>query len=222
MIIVSLTSWTKRICNVKTVVSSLLDQETMPDKIEINLSVVEFPNKEQDLPNDLQTFVKDNSKIININWVQGNDGVFKKFIPTLKKYPFESFYLLTVDDDWIYRRDYIKIMMKYLEEYKSDTFCLANAKVIGNRQIYRPGCFQSDFYEKLTQDVIDTRIDDMYIEHYLTQKGKKFAGFRPSDTPQITKRYNQIFPNSHNNENGEYSIADVRHASEVIKRIDFR
>ena len=221
MIIVSLTSWTKRIGNVRAVVASLLDQTMMPDRIEINLSLDEFPKRTADLPSDLQKFILDNSKIVKVNWVKGNDGVFKKFIPTLKKYPLEKFYLLSCDDDWIYRKDYIKLMMFYLDQFKADTFCLANAKVIGNRQIYKPGVFKPDFYEKLTKDVIDTRIDDMYIDHYLTSKGKKFASFRPDDTPDITKRYNQIFPNSHNDENGEYSIHDINKASSIIKKIKF-
>ena len=112
-------------------------------------------------------------------------------------------------------------MVFYLEQFNADTFCLANAKVIGNRQIYKPGTFEPDFYEKLTKEVIDTRIDDMYIEHYITSKRKKFSSFRPNDVPDMTKRYNQIFPNSHNNESGEYSIHDVNRASSIIKKIKF-
>lgn len=221
MIIVSLTSWTKRIGNVKAVVESLIDQSTKPDRIEVNLSLDEFTNRIKDLPEDLQNLVMENSGIVKVNWVKGNDGVFKKFIPVLKKYPFEDFYLLSCDDDWLYRNDYIKSMMFYLDKFKADTFCLANAKVIGNRQIYGPGIFKPDFYEKLTKDVINTRIDDMYIEHYLTSKGKKFSSFRPNDVSDMTKRYNQIFPNSHNDENGEYSIQDVNKASSTIKKIKF-
>ena len=221
MIIVSLTSWTKRIGNVKAVVESLIDQSLKPDRIEINLSIDEFPGRMNDLPDDLIKLVNDNSNVVKVNWVNGNDGVFKKFIPVLKKYPLEDFYLLSCDDDWIYRNDYIKSMMFYLDQFKADTFCLAKAKVIGNRQIYRPGLFSSDFYEKLTKDVIDTRIDDMYIDHYLTSKGIKFSSFRPDDVKDMTKRYNQIFPNSHNDENGEYSIHDINRASNIIKKIKF-
>ena len=82
-IIVSMTSWTKRIGNVTTVVKSLLDQELEPDIIQINLSLEEFPNREMDLPEEL-VFLAQNEKKIDIEWVPGNDGVFKKIIPTLK------------------------------------------------------------------------------------------------------------------------------------------
>ena len=52
-VIVSMTSWTKRIGNVSHVVYSLLKQTVKPDSIEVNLSTEEFPNKEKDLPEDL-------------------------------------------------------------------------------------------------------------------------------------------------------------------------
>ena len=221
IVIVSMTSWTKRIDNCKTVIESLLSQTIVPNYIELNLSLVEFPNKEADLPNELVKLISEN-KQVEINWVDGNDGVFKKIIPTLKKFQGTNYYLISVDDDWIYRSDYIELMLKYLEQYNADTFCLAPARVIGNRQVYKSSCFEPDFWEKLTQEVIDTRIDDMYIEHYLSCKNKKFSCFRPSDTPDITKRYNQIHPNSHNNTTGEYSHQEIIKAKGIIEKIKFQ
>ena len=137
MIIVSMTSWPKRIGNVATVVQSLLNQDVKPDIIQINLS----PE-------------------VQIEWVDRNDGVFKKIIPTLKKYYNEDYLLLSVDDDWIYRHDYIKMMIEFLEKYNADAFCLFRPLIIGNRMIYKSSCFKSDFWEKLTPEVIKPfRID---------------------------------------------------------------
>ena len=48
-----MTSWPKRIKNVSTVINSLLNQNIKPDLIELNLSIEEFPNKEKDLPEDI-------------------------------------------------------------------------------------------------------------------------------------------------------------------------
>ena len=62
MIIVSLTSWTKRIGNVKAVVESLIDQSLKPDRIEINLSIDEFPGRMNDLPDDLIKLVNDTTQ----------------------------------------------------------------------------------------------------------------------------------------------------------------
>ena len=36
-----------------------------------------------------------------------------------------NYYLLSVDDDYIYNKTYIKIMINYIEKYKSDSFCLS-------------------------------------------------------------------------------------------------
>ena len=218
-IIVSMTSWPKRIDNVATVVKSLLNQDVQPDIIQINLSRDEFPSM-TGISSELIELIKCNSKV-QIEWVDGNDGVFKKIIPTLKKYYGEDYLLLSVDDDWIYRHDYIKMMIEFLEKYDSDAFCLFRPLVIGNRMIYKSSCFKSDFWEKLTPEVISTRIDDTYIEHYLHSYNKKIAGFRPDDTPDITKKFNPIHPNSQNTSTGEYSAADIARANKIIKAIKF-
>ena len=80
LIIVSMTSWPKRIGNCYTVLKSIIDQTLVPDNIELNLSIIEFPNKYKDLPDDLKNLILDN-KIISINWIDRNDGVFKKNNP---------------------------------------------------------------------------------------------------------------------------------------------
>lgn len=219
-IIVSMTSWPKRICNVAAVVKSLLNQDLEPDVIQINLSQDEFEGKEKSLPNDLLEILNSDKRVY-IEWVSGNDGVFKKIIPTLKKYYGQDYFLFSVDDDWIYRHDYIKIMLEYLKKYGSDCFCLYHSGVIGNRMVYKSTLFSKDFWEKLTDEVISTRIDDSYIAHYLKCKGKKIAGFRPDDTPDITKKYNPIFPNSHNEVNGSYSRVEVEKANNIISKITF-
>lgn len=220
MIVVSMTSWTKRIGNCKTAIGSLLNQNLMPDYIELNLSLDEFPNKEFDLPIELTNLVSQN-KNVEINWVDGNDGVFKKIIPTLKKFYGQDYYLLSVDDDWIYRNDYIEMMVNFIEKYNTDAFCLFRPLVIGNRMIYKSSCFKEDFWENLTKEVIMTRIDDAYISHYLKSYRKKISGFRPDDTPDITKRYNQIYPNSHNSVTGEYSADEINRANKIIHAIKF-
>ncbi len=219
-IIVSLTSWPKRIDNVATVIRSLLNQDLEPDIVQINLSIDEFPEGEDNLPEELRCLINENSKI-EIEWVEGNDGVFKKIIPTLKKHYGEDYLLLSVDDDWIYRHDYIKMMTEYLEKYNADSFCLATVPVIGNRMIYKSSCFSKDFWLKLTQEVVKTRIDDTYIEYYLKRKRKKLSCYRPSDTPDITKIYNPISPNSHNSETGNYSYQDILKAKEEVSKILF-
>ena len=64
-----MTSWPKRIKNVATVINSLLNQNIEPDLIELNLCIIEFPNKEKDLPKELNILMSKNKKIEK-NWVE--------------------------------------------------------------------------------------------------------------------------------------------------------
>ena len=212
MIIVSLTSWPKRIFNVPIVLKNILNGTLKPDYIELNLSSEEFPNKEDDLPKELLEIEK-----LNINWEIGNSRTFKKIIPTLKKSYKKEYYLLSIDDDWIYSLDYIERMVYYLNKYSTDTFCLANAKVIGNRQIYKSSCFSKDFWDCLTENIIKTGIDDAYIEHYLLKHNKTMSYYRPDDVCELTKVYNEISPlHDEYNQPGR-----LIYAEKIIKSINF-
>ena len=46
MIVVSMTSWVKRIKNVKPVVENVMKNTVQPDRLYLSLSIEEFPNKE--------------------------------------------------------------------------------------------------------------------------------------------------------------------------------
>ena len=219
-IIVSMTSWPKRIGNVTAVLKSLLDQELVPDIIQLNLSKEEFPEREKDFPEELNSLIGENKKI-EVEWLDGNDGVFKKIIPTIRKHYGEDYYLFSVDDDYIYRKDYIKRMVGYLEDRQGDSFCLHYPGIIGNRMIYRSTAFDKDFWEKLTDEVIKNRISDAYIFHYLKSKGKKMTGFRPDDTAEMMRVFNPVFPNSHNPATGQYSKEDTTRAINEINKISF-
>ena len=139
----------------------------------------------------------------------------------LKKHYGEDYYLFSVDDDYIYRHDYIKMMIDFIERYESDSFCLHFPGIIGNRMVYKSTIFEKDFWEKITPEVIATRIDDSYIEHYMRSKNKKMAGTRPLDTTDIMKKFNPVFPNSQNSSTGQYSPENVRRAKNIIWKIKF-
>ena len=67
---------------------------------------------------------------------------------------------------------------------------------MGSIMIYKSTCFQRDFYEKLTDEIIDKRIDDAYIDYYLSQKKKKKVFIKVENRFSIIKPFNSIFPNS--------------------------
>ena len=96
-IVVSMTSWHKRIGNLPAVLDTIMAQTIQPDAIVINLSVEEFPTRE--LPADVQTYI-DAYDRIRVNWVRYNTRVWKKFLPTLLLYP--DALILPIDDDILY------------------------------------------------------------------------------------------------------------------------
>ena len=82
MIVVSLTSWKKRIQYVKKVVESIMKNTVQPDRVYLNLSKTEFEGTE--LPKDLVNYFDSDERLI-INWVDGeNTKSMKKIFPILK------------------------------------------------------------------------------------------------------------------------------------------
>lgn len=195
-IIVSMTSWYGRIDNVATVIKSILNQTTKPDLVELNLSLEEFINKEEDLPEDLLELIKDN-KIIEINWCEENNWTFKKIIPTLKKFYGEDYYLVSIDDDYLYAENFIEKTLEILLKKELDAFNFSSCAILGNREIYRASIFTPDFWEDLKPEDIATRNDDGYIYYYLKYiKNAKFLCREYVEGPKLLTEYNPKFPNS--------------------------
>lgn len=103
MIIISLTSFPARIKTVHQTIETLINQTYKPDKIILQLSEDEFPNKENDLPENL---LKLGENGLIISWNKGNIKSYKKLIPTLKKYPEDV--IVTVDDDILYDNQWLE------------------------------------------------------------------------------------------------------------------
>jgi len=99
--IISLTSWKARIGTVSKTIFSLLKQ--CPGfHIVLVLSEEEFPKKEDELPENLMLFVKNN--LIEILWVYKNYKSLKKIIFTISKY--KNVPVISADDDCIYTCNY--------------------------------------------------------------------------------------------------------------------
>lgn len=108
-LIISLTSYPKRIDQIHYTLYSLLTQSIKAHKIILYLSDEEFINKEQDLPKkvlDLQKYG------IKIKWCK-NIKSYKKIIFALKDYP--NHIIVTADDDIIYPKQWLeKLYNSYL------------------------------------------------------------------------------------------------------------
>ena len=112
-IIISLTSWKKRLTNIPIVLDSIYNQTIKPDKIVLNLSSEEFENKEGDIPVEVLDYIRAHDNI-QINWIVKNIRSWKKTIPTFKLYPNDC--IICIDDDMLYPNDFIeRLWNKHLE-----------------------------------------------------------------------------------------------------------
>jgi len=67
-IIVTFTTWKKRISNATKIIELIMNGTMIPDKIILNLAIDEFPNMLNDLPMDLQKLYYD-SEYFEIQWL---------------------------------------------------------------------------------------------------------------------------------------------------------
>ena len=166
-IVVTMTSWKKRIDYVSISILSLLKQTVKPRSIELNLSEEEFLNKENDLPQDLIELTK--IYPININWVGANVKSFKKLIPTLKKYWDEKdLYVFTADDDVVYEYNMLEKFLAISEKLPEACICfgkfsgaLCDQPVVkGGATLYKVRFFTENVWTQLNETIINTNEDD--------------------------------------------------------------
>ncbi|MBO4231376.1 MAG: hypothetical protein J5886_06835 [Bacteroidales bacterium] len=95
-IIISMTSYPKRINNLYYSIRLLLEKQSLkPDVLFLWLSEEEFPNKENDLPSNLNTLIRENGTI-DLRWVKENTYVHKRH--EVFRY-IDDAYVFFMDDD---------------------------------------------------------------------------------------------------------------------------
>lgn len=116
-LIVSLTSYPKRMNFIKYSLYSLMTQNLKPDKIVLWLAEEEFPNGLDDIPDDVLKFTKWGLEIM---WCE-NIKSYKKLIPSLREFPDDL--IVTVDDDIFLPKDWLeKLYSGYLKS-PNDIIC---------------------------------------------------------------------------------------------------
>ncbi len=91
LLIVSLTTWSKRIGNLPSVLETIYGQSLLPDKVVLNLAFDEI------IPPEVQDYID----LHGIEVFRTEDTrVYKKFLPTLLRYPDAC--VVNVDDDMLY------------------------------------------------------------------------------------------------------------------------
>lgn len=127
-IIISLTTYSKRIYQVHLVIESLLEQNLKPDKILLWLDKNEFKSVNE-LPLNLRRLMQWG---LNIDFCD-NLRSYKKLIPTLKKFP--EAIIITADDDIIYPEDFVERLYNAYSTNPSKIYFYRGhkMKVVGNK-----------------------------------------------------------------------------------------
>lgn len=115
-IIVSLTSFDKRIGQVWITISTLLCQSVKPKKIILWLAKSQFPGERQAIPKRL---IKMEKRGLEIRFVDEDIRSHKKYYYAMKEYPDD--FVVTVDDDMIYPENCLEQLMN---TYKKHPDCV--------------------------------------------------------------------------------------------------
>lgn len=99
-LIVSLTTYPRRIGLIPTVLESIYRQTKKPDAVVLWLASEQFPNKEEELPETLLQW-EDQGKLI-IRWCEDLKA-HKKYVFAMQEYPDDL--IVTIDDDLTYAQD---------------------------------------------------------------------------------------------------------------------
>lgn len=169
MIIVTITSWVKRINNVKKVVEAIMNNTVQPDSVYLNLSRTEFDGIE--LPADLVEYFNSDDRLI-INWVDGeNTKSFKKTFPILHLLDDDDI-IIECDDDILVPDTLIEFRLKDFENNgKIHPITSTQKKCwIGNQYIVGP----SSLFTKRMLNNWELFVDENIIHTYNDDRTKLY------------------------------------------------
>ena len=119
-VIVSMTSYPGRITNVGKAIYLLLTKQTRkPDEIHLWLAIPQFPNKEKDLPDDLQTVLTMDK--VYIHWLPKNTYVHKRH--EYFKIAKDSDLVFLIDDDVQYADNLIENVLNTHKKFPNCIIC---------------------------------------------------------------------------------------------------
>ena len=133
-IIVSMTTWKPRMHNIPVVLDTIYAQTVRPDKVVVNLAYDEV------IPEDVLSYINEHQ--IEVNYVP-NTKVYKKFLPTLLKYPEAC--VINIDDDCIFPQNMIEDFMVMHKKYPK--FPISGNKVYLYGMQCHCGCASLTKYE---------------------------------------------------------------------------
>lgn len=122
-LIVSLTSFPGRIHTVWITIATIMSQTYKPKKILLWLAKEQFPNQEQDLPNNLLRLKRRGLEIRFCEDLKPH----KKYFYTMQQYPNEN--VVIVDDDVLYPENLLEQLLETHKEFPNAICCTYAHKI---------------------------------------------------------------------------------------------
>lgn len=171
------------------------------DKVYLVLSVDEYGDNLPKLSNCTYLLMKKNLYS------------FKKYIPL---YALPQVFdlndnIFTVDDDWRYHQDYVQYMLNMMGD--KDAASLGDGGCIGAFCVFKAKCLQPEFFTKMSQELIDGHIDDIYLTNYFRYKGWKTKYHKGCVDDLVRTVADPLIPESANNPNNSVYPQTFRYAA---------
>ena len=159
-ILVTMTSWHKRIGNVEAVVKTLLNQTLPADKIILNFCIQDFPNLEEDFPESLRSLIEEHHQI-ETYWYIENYKAWKKHLHVIEIAGDDDL-IISTDDDHLYPSDFIEKMYVSYCYYGKQYPITLNRKLLthncwcfnGPGMLYKKTHLPKDYKRYLVKDVM--------------------------------------------------------------------
>ncbi|MFE8072890.1 hypothetical protein QQM79_17665 [Marinobacteraceae bacterium S3BR75-40.1] len=217
-IIVSLTTFDKRIANVYLTIESIFQQALRPDRVILWISEEDFG--ENDIPEILRL---QQQRGLEIGFMPKDIGPYGKFYYTLERHP-ESL-IVTVDDDHIYPHDMVDMLYRTWLEDPHTIPCHRAHKISFDSQgqllpykewqksttdtkpslltfptgiggvLYFPGCFDEAILDKELFLSLCPHADDVWLKAMSLKKGtpcKRVREYRNFGTRFLTVHDSQV------------------------------
>ncbi len=209
-IVVSLTSFDKRINDVYLCIESLFQQSVKADAIVLWLSTKNFPDRT--LP---ETLVKQQQRGLQIFFVEEDLGPYKKYVYAFDQFPDSL--IITVDDDILYPPDTIDLLYRAYLRDPAHIYCHRGHKMVLGRNgnllpyddwqsgvfdsepsrlvfptgmggvLYFPGSLDEDAFDKDKFMALCPNADDVWLKAMSLKQGTLSA--RVADPRHWKKRF---------------------------------
>lgn len=165
-IIVSMTTWNKRIGQCEPTLLDILNQDRKPDLFVINVDRENFPNGYDDIPEFMKKIDRENENL-EIHFEEKDLHVYEKFIPTIRRYT-DDYILVTIDCDTNYPKEYLSEVERNMEGY--DWLCtFDDVMTRGQECVYGPAAVRA-LREEIDDDLMKNVPLDDHLVLYILRK----------------------------------------------------